>query len=273
MAVSMDQVLDDLVAETRVLQSLVAHLDDAGISAATPAAGWSIRDQLTHIAYFDQTATQAATDPGGFRRDAAAMLARGADFPDQVAIDHAGLTADDVRSWVNRARAAFVATFRGIDPKARLPWYGPDMSAVSSATARLMETWAHGQDVADALGERREPTDRLRHIAHLGVQTAGFSFILNGRPVPSTPVRVELVAPTGGRWEWGPPDAVDRVTGAALDFCLTVTQRRHVSDTALAVTGPVATEWISIAQTFAGAPGTGRAPGAVPEPQNAGERR
>jgi uncharacterized protein (TIGR03084 family) len=174
---------------------------------------------------------------------------------------------------VGRARSAFVATFRGIDPKTRLPWYGPDMSALSSATARLMETWAHGQDVADALGRRREPTDRLRHIAHLGVQAAGFSFVLNGRPVPTTLVRVELVAPSGARWEWGPPDTADRVTGTALDFCLTVTQRRHVSDTALTVTGPVATEWISIAQTFAGAPGTGRAPGAVLEPRNTGGRR
>jgi uncharacterized protein (TIGR03084 family) len=272
MAVSMEQLLDDLVAETRVLQSLVAALDDEGISAITPAAGWSIRDQLTHLAYFDEAATRAATDPEGFRRDAAELTAGGLDFPDKIAAEHAGLTADATRAWQHRARTALMATFRGLDPKARLPWYGPDMSALSSVTARLMETWAHGQDVADALGERREPTDRLRHIAHLGVQTAGFSFVLNGRPVPTTSVRVELAAPSGGRWEWGPPNAADRVTGAALDFCLTVTQRRHVSDTALTVTGPIATEWISIAQTFAGAPGTGRAPGAVAEPRNMGGR-
>jgi uncharacterized protein (TIGR03084 family) len=273
MAVLMDQVLDDLVAETRVVQSLVADLDDAGIAAPTPAQRWSIRDQLTHLAYFDETATQAATDPDGFRRDAAALMEDGMGFPDRIAAEHAQLGADEVREWFDRARTAFVTTFRGLEPKARLPWYGPDMSAVSSVTARLMETWAHGQDVADALGRRREPTDRLRHIAHLGVQTAEFVFTLNGRPVPTSPVRVEIDAPSGARWEWGPADAADRVTGSALDFCLTVTQRRHVSDTDLQVSGPVAAEWISLAQTFAGAPGPGRAPGAVPGPENTGGRR
>ena len=267
MAVSLDQLLDDLVAETRVLQDLVADLDNEGIAAATPAEGWSIRDQLTHLAYFDEAATKAAVDPDGFRREAATLMTAGMDFPDRIAAEHAHLGAEDVRSWLADARTALVTTFGGLDAKARLPWYGPDMSALSSVTARLMETWAHGQDVADALGRRREPTERLRHIAHLAVQTAGFSFVLNGRTAPDTPLRLELDAPSGARWEWGPADATDRVTGPALDFCLTTTQRRHVSDTALEVTGPVATEWISIAQTFAGAPGTGRAPGAVPEPQ------
>jgi uncharacterized protein (TIGR03084 family) len=261
MVVSMHAVLDDLLAETEVVQGLVAGLDDAGIAAPTPAAGWSIRDQLTHLAYFDGTATQAAVDPAAFRRDAEALMAAGTDFPDRIAAAHAGLPAAEVRAWFGRARAEFVAVFRDLEPKTRVPWYGPEMSALSSVTARLMETWAHGQDIADALGQHREPTDRLRHIAHLGVRTAGFSFVLNGKPVPVSPIRVELTAPSGELWTWGPQDAADRVTGPALDFCLAVTQRRHVADTALAVSGPVATEWVSIAQTFAGTPGTGRAPG------------
>ncbi|NKQ55452.1 TIGR03084 family protein [Amycolatopsis sp. K13G38] len=261
MAGSMHAVLDDLVAETEVVQNLVAGLDDAGISAPTPAQGWSIRDQLTHLAYFDETATQAAVDPEVFRRDSTALMAAGMDFPDRVAAEYSALPAHEVRAWLARARAEFVAVFRELEPKTRLPWYGPDMSALSSVTARLMETWAHGQDIADALGRDREPTDRLRHIAHLGVRTTGFSFVLNGKPAPTAPIRVELDAPSGARWEWGPADAADRVTGPALDFCLAVTQRRHADDTALAITGPVAAEWISLAQTFAGAPGTGRVPG------------
>lgn len=256
----MDDVLDDLLAETAVLRALVADLDDTGISTPTPAAGWSVRDQLTHLAHFDGAVTQSVVDPAGFRADADAVIAQGMDFPDRIAAEHAGLGADDVRAWFDGARSTMVATFRDLDGRTRLPWYGPDMSALSAMTARLMETWAHGQDVADALGVRREPTDRLRHVAHLGVRTAGFSFVLRGRPVPTEPVRVELVAPSGGRWEWGPADAADRVTGPALDFCLAVTQRRHVDDTALVLTGPVAREWISIAQAFAGAPGPGRDP-------------
>ncbi|MET7996431.1 TIGR03084 family metal-binding protein [Amycolatopsis sp. NPDC005232] len=260
MAVSMRQVLDDLVAETRVLQDLVADLDDAAISRPTPAVGWTVRDQLTHLAYFDETATQAAVDPAAFRLAADALVAGGMDFPDRVAAEHATLPAEAVRTWFDRTRREFVTAFRDLDPKARLPWYGPDMSALSSVTARLMETWAHGQDVADALGRDREPTDRLRHIAHLGVQTAAFSFALNGKPAPAEPIRVELTAASGAVWTWGPAEAADRVTGTALDFCLVVTQRRHRDDTALEVAGPVATEWLSVAQTFAGSPGTGRAP-------------
>jgi uncharacterized protein (TIGR03084 family) len=264
MTVSMHAVLEDLVAETRVVQALIAGLDNAALSSPTPAQGWTVRDQLTHLAYFDETATQAAIDPAGFRRDADALMAGGTDFPDRVAADHAHLGADEVRSWLGRARTRFVTVFRELEPRDRLPWYGPDMSVLSSVTARLMETWAHGQDIADALGRPQDPTDRLRHIAHLGVQTTAFSFALNGRPAPAVPIRVELDAPSGTRWDWGPPEAGNRVAGSALDFCLVVTQRRHIADTTLSVVGNTAREWLSIAQTFAGAPGTGRAPGSVP---------
>ena len=135
------------------------------------------------------------------------------------------------------------------------------MALSSFATARLMETWAHGQDVADALGVRREPTSRLRHIAHIGVRTRGFAYALRDKPVPEGDVRVELDAPDGSTWTWGSADAADRVTGPALDFCLVVTQRRHVADTAVKADGPLAEEWLSIAQAFAGSPGAGRRPG------------
>ena len=50
------------------------------------------------------------------------------------------------------------------------------------------------------------------------------------------------------------------MTGPALDFCLLVTQRRHRDDLALSIDGPAATEWMTIAQAFAGTAGTGRSP-------------
>ena len=121
-----------------------------------------------------------------------------------------------------------------------------------------METWAHGQDVLDALGIERRPTDRLRHIAHLGIRALPYSYSINQLVQPTEPIRVELCAPSGGQWTWGPPDVADRVTGQALDFCLVVTQRRHVLDTGLVVTGSTAQQWISIAQAFAGPAGSGR---------------
>jgi uncharacterized protein (TIGR03084 family) len=153
-----------------------------------------------------------------------------------------------------------------MDPSTRLPWYGPPMSAASSVTARLMETWAHGQDIADALGVTRQPTTRLRHVAHLGVATREFSFRLRGLPVPAAPVRVELTAPDGAIWAWGPADAPERVAGSAVDFCLLVTQRRHQADTGLLTSGRAAAEWLAIAQAFAGPPGPGRQPQSAPAP-------
>jgi uncharacterized protein (TIGR03084 family) len=163
------------------------------------------------------------------------------------------------------ARAGFIDAVRTLDPGTRVPWYGPDMTLASSVTARLMETWAHGQDVADALGVSRVPTNRLRHVAFLGARAFANSYRARGLPVPETAVRIELVGPDGDRWDYGPDDAADVVRGPALDFCLVVTQRRHPADTDLESGGPVAVEWLSIAQAFAGPPGQGRRPGQFPK--------
>ena len=254
-------LIDDLAAETAVLDDMLAPLSSAQWRTPTPAEGWSIADQVSHLAYFDETALLAATDPERFRREAAELVDGGVDFPDRIAARHRERDGADLLAWFRGARRDLLAGFAGVDPATRLPWYGPDMGPVSSITARLMETWAHGQDVADALGIRREPTGRLRHIAHLGVRTTGFVHRLHGLPEPTVPVRVELDAPDGnGPWTWGPEGAADRVTGPALDFCLLVTQRRHRDDLTLDVVGDAATTWVAIAQAFAGAAGPGRPP-------------
>jgi uncharacterized protein (TIGR03084 family) len=128
-----------------------------------------------------------------------------------------------------------------------------------------METWAHGQDVADTLDVRRVPTGRLRHVAFLGVRALPNSYRARGLAVPAEPVRVELDGPEGDTWVYGPDGAADVVRGPALDFCLVVTRRRHPADTDLETAGPVAAEWLSIAQAFAGPPGQGRRPGEFPK--------
>ncbi|MBW0114976.1 TIGR03084 family metal-binding protein [Pseudonocardia abyssalis] len=259
MAPDMHRLADDLAAETAVLRALLAPLDDAGWDAPTPAEGWAVRDQVSHLAHFDAAAVQSATEPDAFRAALAELTGSGID-PDAIAAGYRGLEPSALIAWFDDARERLVAVFRDLDPGVRVPWYGPPMSAASSLTARIMETWAHGQDVADTVGVTREPTGRLRHVAHIGVRALPFSYLLRDRPVPEVPVRVELTAPSGQTWEWGPEDAADRVTGPALDFCLLVTQRRHRDDTALRITGPVATEWLTIAQAFAGVPGGGRKP-------------
>ena len=266
MAVDLDSLLADLVAETEDTVAMLAPLDAAGWDHATPAEGWTVRDQVTHLAFFDDSAVVAITDPDRFRAEAAELLAVGDTFPDEVTARFRNLPGGEVLQWWRTARAALVAAAAGADPRLRMPWYGPEMSLASAITARLMETWAHGQDVADALGVTRTPTARLRHIAHLGVSTFAFAHTLRGLDVPTEAVRVDLEAPDGSRWTWGHDDAPDRVVGPALDFCLVVTQRRHVDDTALKVTGPTARQWLSIAQAYAGRAGEGRAPSsAVPD--------
>ena len=259
-------VCDDLAAESDELLTVLRSISPAQWDLATPAEGWTIRDQISHLAFFDETGTLAATDPDAFATSTRQLMSA----PDPMNIPQArgrALSVDEVLAWLETVRTQMIATLRGLEGSARLPWYGPAMSATSFATARLMETWAHGQDVIDALGLTRAPTARLKHIVHIGVRARPFSYMTNGRPVPEGGVRVTLVSPDGSPWTWNDDASPENsVTGDAQEFCLVVTQRRHVGDTALVVQGPLAVDWIAIAQAFAGAPGTGREPGQFAAP-------
>jgi len=252
-------LLDDLTGETAAVTELVSGLDETGWRTLTPAEGWTIADQVTHLAFFDDAASMAATDPERFARElgGAEVVAT----PDDIAVRYRGLTGAQDLSWFAASRRRLIEVFGSVDPAARLPWFGPPMSAASAVTARIMETWAHGQDVADALGVTRVPTRRLRHVTHIGVRALPFSFMVHGLDGPAEPVRVELAGPDGELWTWGPDAGTDRVTGPALDFCLLVTKRRHREDTSLVAAGATADQWLDIAQAFAGPPGPGRRPG------------
>jgi uncharacterized protein (TIGR03084 family) len=254
-------LLADLAAEQRALAAIVTPLADGGLLTATPAEGWTVRDQLSHLAGFDEAAITALREPDAFTADLARRLAEGDDPVAEYTARGRVMEPDAVVRWWADARAELLGVAADRDPSVRVPWYGPSMSAMSFFTARLMETWTHGQDVRDGLGLPPEATDRLRHVAHLGVGTRAFSYSIRDREVPSDPVDVALVAPSGEQWRWGPGDAADRIEGPALDFCLVVTQRRHPDDVDLVVVGDAAREWVSIAQAFAGGPGPGRAPG------------
>jgi uncharacterized protein (TIGR03084 family) len=257
----MDAITADLVAEHDSLDALVSALPPAAWEVPTPAAGWAVRDQISHLRFFDDRAILAITDPEAFVADAKQILASAGD----PSVEHGRSVPPEqlLEDW-REGRARMVNVLNGLDPNARIVWYGPAMAARSFATARLMETWAHGQDVADAVGVHRLPTARLRHVAHIGVRARPFSYATRNRPVPDGDVYVSLDPPGGGEpWTWGDEAAADHdlVTGPALDFCLVVTQRRHLDDTALVADGPLAEDWMEIAQAFAGPPGTGRAPG------------
>jgi uncharacterized protein (TIGR03084 family) len=256
-----DILVRDLAAEKQDLAVLLAGCPEDAWQAGTPAPEWTVHDQIAHLAHFDGVTRLAMTDPAGF----AELRAGVGDL--QAYVDGIGATAAHrdghaMLDWWNVENAGLRRAALAIDPAARVPWFGPSMSVASKLTARIMETWAHGQDVVDALGLHRPATGRLQHVARIGVLALPNSFRTHGLDVPTSPVRVDLVAPDGRtHWSWGPDDAADRVAGPAADFCLVVTQRRHLADTALEVAGTVADRWLRIAQAFAGPPGDGRRPG------------
>jgi uncharacterized protein (TIGR03084 family) len=233
-------------------------VSDAELSTPTPAEGWDVRDCVSHLAGTDVEATLAMADPAAFLAKLPAVGADIEGFLTNQLVERRHLPRGQFLEGWQHGFEALLAAFEEVDPAAKLPWYGPPMSPASFATARLMEYWAHGQDVADALGVTRAPTDRLRHICHLGHRTRGFSYVNRGLAPPAAEVRLELTAPDGTTWTYGAEDAPATVTGSALEFCLLVTQRRHRADVRLIAQGPAAEEWLSIAQCFAGPPGPGR---------------
>ncbi|MEA3056643.1 MAG: hypothetical protein QOD30_2075 [Actinomycetota bacterium] len=245
-------LLEDLGAEHDALDGVLAHVTDW--EQGTPADGWTIADCVAHLWHFDWRASVAATDPDRFTSE----LATEGELVATSHRDAHALGAGLRDAWRARAREMVGALASG-DPAARVPWYGPPMSLSSFVTARLMETWAHGQDVVDALALPPIVSDRLRHVAFIGVRARPFSYVNRGRDVPDGDVRVELVGPGGDTWTFG-DSTTDTVRGSALDFCLVVTQRRHRADTDLVIEGPLAEDWMAIAQAFAGPPTDGRAP-------------
>ncbi|MDJ0923561.1 MAG: TIGR03084 family metal-binding protein [Acidimicrobiia bacterium] len=254
----------DLVAEQESLDGIVSTLSDEQWQLATPSPGWTVADQIAHLTYFDEAAAVAITDPEAFYAlvarlaEAAAEGSRGVDAATLGAYRSLP-PAEVLKAW-RHGRTLLATAAAGLDDGARVPWYGPAMGAKSFLTARLMETWAHGQDVVDTVAMVRPPTSRLKHVARLGYVTRGWSYVNRGLTPPDEDVTVLLTGPEGEPWQFGPEGAQESVTGPAEDFCLVVTQRRHIDDTRLVATH-LAREWLLIAQAFAGPPTDGRQPG------------
>jgi uncharacterized protein (TIGR03084 family) len=251
----------DVDAERADLVAFLRDRPESAWSTPTPADGWDVRDQIAHLAHFDSMTRLSVAEPEEFVtfRDALPDLQT---YVDGIGERHRDRSGRELLDWWETENAQLCQAALEADPTARVPWFGPSMSLASKLTARLMETWAHGQDVLDALGGTRQPTDRLRHIARIGVLAFPNSFRTRGLAVPTADVFVSLTTPDDRDvWQWGDPAAGSRVTGAVEDFCLVVTQRRHVDDTALVTQGAVARQWMEIAQAFAGPAGVGRKPG------------
>lgn len=242
----------DFLEEARALEALLTPLEDAVFQRATQFKNWSINDVLQHLHVWNSAAGASVRDED----ELAEMLADMRAAPSLRAFERAWIGDVSGRNlltlWWDGAQAT-ADLFAALDSKQRLKWVGPSMSARSSITARQMETWAHGQEVFDLLGVERADGDRLRNIAHLGVTTFGWTYAVRGRAAPSSVPYVELVAPSGAIWTWNERSADECVRGDAVEFCQVVTQTRNIADTALQVSGPIAREWMAMAQCFAGA--------------------
>lgn len=248
----------DLRAESDDLDALVAALPPGQWALDTPAAGWTVAHQIAHLLWTDRVALTSVTDEAAFAEILGTAAQNPTGFVDAGAEELALLPPGELLADWRATRGALHEALLTVADGRKLPWFGPPMSAPSMATARLMETWAHGLDVADALGVQRAPTARLRSIAHIGVRTRDFAYSVHGLTPPAEPFHVKLCAPDGSEWTWGPEDAAQRVTGSAEDFCMLVTQRRARALLDVVAVGPDAEQWLTIAQAFAGPPGPGR---------------
>jgi uncharacterized protein (TIGR03084 family) len=259
------QVSADLKVEADDLGALLEPLSDADWERSTPFNGWSVLDVVAHLHYFDRISLLSLQSPEGFDEEArwiGGMMRMNAAERAAATLERLGdpKPGELLATW--HAECHRMCDLLGeSDPQRRLRWFGPDMGLQMFTTARYMETWAHGHDVYDLLGRERAYTDAIKNIAVIGVKTFGWTFVNRKREVPGLPPFVRLTAPSGEVWEWNDPDSDDRVSGSAAEFCHVVTQGRNVQDTALEVVGPVAKDWMTIAQCFAGGPVDPPAPG------------
>jgi uncharacterized protein (TIGR03084 family) len=252
----------DFRDEGAALYELLRPLDEADFEQATLFKGWTIEEIVRHLHFWNRAAGFQLTDTDALARILAAFAGASGNMRTMEAAELGGLSGRALLAAWRETALEIADRFSVADPKARLKWAGPEMSARSSITARLMETWAHGQAIYDVLGVERVNADRIRNIAHLGVGTFAWTYAVRKMPVPEKSPHVRLTAPSGAVWTWGEPDAESAVVGDATEFCQVVTQVRNIADTRLACIGPVAVEWMSMAQCFAGraepppAPGT-----------------
>lgn len=254
---SLEDIVQDLEDEHRSLAQVLRSCAEKQWHFQTASPGWQVRHQISHLEFFDQRAILALTSPDAFAADRRQIMAAAPEDP-SVAQAESASSRELLASWLwNSARLVEIG--RHAEPGVRVPWYGPSMSLKSFLTARLMECWAHGEDVAAAIGSQRQPTARLRHIAHIGVATREFCLSINQLPADDSRIAIRLQSPEGELWEWASgnqvsPDEEQLITGDALDFCRVVTQRCSIEESSLTVKGMGAQTWMSVAQAFAGPP-------------------
>ncbi|MEO8124750.1 MAG: TIGR03084 family metal-binding protein [Burkholderiales bacterium] len=245
----------DFLQESIALHDLVASIAEADYMRPTQFKEWRVNDVLQHLHFFNLAALYSLKEPARFDELYASLNAKRQGGLSSVAATDELLDGVHGYALLKLWREGFeqtAAAFAPADPRQRVTWVGPDMSARSSISARLMETWAHGQAVYDLLGVERRNTDRIRSVAMMGINTYEWTFRNRGESVPLPKPHVVLMAPSGAVWRWNEPSDEHRIEGLAEEFCQVVTQVRNIKDTHLVVKGEPATRWMAQAQCFAG---------------------
>ena len=251
------QVSEDFREEVDEFHGLLQTLKTEDWERETGFMEWTPWDVVAHLHFFDLVSMVSLEGREAFAAESERLMkqfGKGLSNKDLARQRFADLDPASLLSeW--RSTAHTLADALGqADPKLRMPWFGPDMGLQMFTTARYMETWSHAHEVYDLVGATRSYNDRIKNVATIGIKTFGWTFVNRGEEIPDPMPYVRLEAPSGAIWEWNEPNNEESVRGAASDFCHVVTQGRNIKDTALEVTGPVATRWMAIAQCFAGAP-------------------
>lgn len=258
----MREILSDLVAEEQQLDQFLQSLTTRQWKTKTPTNGWTIQDQVSHLAHMEGFAAEVIAD-GQTRLDAENITdidvwhAKG---PEEGRVQR----HQEVIEWWRHGRADVVDALSRMLATDRIPWIYGDMSARSFATIRLMETWVTGLDVKFAILDRITPipedeleedmedpladTARLRHIAWLGQKSLPFAFEQAGEPFPESGIRVELMGPRYAAWRFGPEDSDQVIRGMAGDWCRLVVRRQLADDTGLKAVGSAAERALVIAR-------------------------
>ncbi|WP_342779469.1 TIGR03084 family metal-binding protein [Amycolatopsis cihanbeyliensis] len=254
-------VISAMKADAMEVQQVLSGLDATGWATPTPAPGWTVTHQVAHLAATFQRAGLAASDPPAFAK---IMEHANPDFDKEVETvmrPYLELPPGELLvRWYDElttAADALAAVPAGQD----IPWLVNPLPPAVLASGGMMELFAHGQDIADALGTPIERTDRIAPLVGFVVHTRHFGYLAREMTPPDDDFRFEVTAPSGTLWTFGPEDAAQRIEGPALDLCLLAARRRHHRDLSLVATGKHATRWLDVAQAYRGPTGAGREPG------------
>lgn len=246
---TMREAVAELRDEQADLEAILRSLRPEQWAARTPAEGWDVRDQVSHLADTNEIAYDTAT--GGSRQlnEEALRYPTGEAFTESGCVKGRSMEPAEVLEWWASTAARVNEMLEAKDPKERIPW-GLGMSARMLVTARLMEHWAHGLDIRAAVGRRPNASPRLRSIALLIFKALPYAFSVARIEPPRGTLRVELEF-ADEEWVFGPDAADNVIAGDALQYCMVGVQRLGYDDaTKLQAKGPLAEAALRHARAF-----------------------